>query len=54
MTNILFICTGDVSRSAVAECILRTMAEDEGRNDIIVASAGLHNLFGQAYDPQMR
>jgi protein-tyrosine-phosphatase len=51
--HILFICTGNVSRSAVAECVLRTMAERSGRNDIIVASAGVHNLFGQSYDPQM-
>lgn len=51
--HILFICTGNVSRSPVAECILHTMAEREGRNDITVASAGVHNLFGQAYDPQM-
>lgn len=40
MTNILFICTGNVSRSAVAECILRTLAERAGRDDIAVASAG--------------
>ena len=53
MTKILFICTGNVSRSAVAECILRQMAEQVGRTDITVASAGLHNLFGQSYDPQM-
>ena len=51
--TILFICTGNVSRSAVAECILRTMVEREGRTDITVASAGVHNLFGQSYDPQM-
>ena len=51
--NILFICTGNVSRSAVAECILRTMAERAGRDDITVASCGVHNLFGQSYDPQM-
>jgi protein-tyrosine phosphatase len=51
--NILFICTGNVSRSAVAECILRTMAEREGRSDISVASAGTHNLYGQPYDPKM-
>lgn len=51
--TILFICTGNVSRSAVAECILRTMAEREGRTDITVASAGVHNLSGQSYDPQM-
>lgn len=53
MTNILFICTGNVSRSAVAECILRTMAEREGRSDITVASAGVQNLYGQSYDSQM-
>ncbi len=53
MTNILFICTGNVSRSPAAECILRTMAEREGRRDISVASAGTHNLSGQPYDPQM-
>ena len=51
--TILFICTGNVSRSAVAECILRTMVEREGRTDITVASAGVHNLSGQSYDPQM-
>lgn len=53
MKKILFICTGNVSRSAVAECILRRMAEQEGRADITVSSAGVHNLFGQSYDPQM-
>ena len=51
--TVLFVCTGNVSRSAVAECILRTMAERAGRTDITVASAGVHNLFGQPYDPQM-
>lgn len=51
--HILFICTGNVSRSPVAECILRTMAQQTGRNDIIVASAGVHDLHNQLYDPQM-
>ena len=51
--HILFICTGNVSRSPVAECILRTMAQQAGRNDIIVASAGVHDLHNQLYDPQM-
>ena len=50
---ILFICTGNVSRSPVAACILRTMAEQAGRNDIIVDSAGVHDLKNQPYDPQM-
>lgn len=51
--HILFICTGNVSRSPVAACILRTMAEKAGRNDITVASAGVHDLHSQLYDPQM-
>lgn len=51
--NILFICTGNVSRSPVAACILRTMVEREGRSDITVHSAGVYNLPGQPYDPQM-
>ena len=51
--HILFVCTGNVSRSAVAECIFRTMVEREGRSDITVASAGTHNLYGQPYDPKM-
>ena len=51
--HILFICTGNVSRSPVAACILRTMAERAGRNDITVVSAAVHDLHGQLYDPQM-
>ena len=51
--NILFICTGNVSRSPVAACILRTMAAQAGRNDITVDSAAVHDLHGQLYDPQM-
>ena len=51
--HILFICTGNVSRSAVAECILRTMAERQGRDDITISSAGTHNLYRQPYDPKM-
>ena len=51
--HILFICTGNVSRSAVAKCILRTMAEREEKNNLTVASAGVHDLQGLSYDPQM-
>lgn len=51
--KILFICTGNVSRSPVAACILRTMAEQAGKNNIEVDSAAVHDLHGQLYDPQM-
>ena len=51
--HILFICTGNVSRSAVAECILRTIAEQADRNDIKVTSAGVQDLHNQSYDLQM-
>ena len=50
---ILFICTGNVSRSALAECILRTMAARSSRGDIEVASAGTHDMGGEAFDPMM-
>ena len=53
MTNILFICTGNVSRSPAAECVLRTMLERVGRSDVHVCSAGTHDLHNQPYDPQM-
>ena len=44
MKKILFICTGNVCRSPMAEGLLRHMLR--GRNDIQVASAGLGALEG--------
>src|ERR1035438_9042945 len=44
MKKILFVCTGNVCRSPLAEGLLRHMLR--GRNDIQVASAGLGALEG--------
>lgn len=44
--TILFVCSGNINRSPYAEVVLRKMAEDAGRTDIKVLSAGTHDLRG--------
>ena len=39
MTKILFICHGNICRSAAAEVVLKQMAEEAGRRDLRIASA---------------
>ncbi len=39
MTKILFVCHGNICRSAAAEMVLKQMAREEGRNDLRIASA---------------
>ncbi|MBP5728827.1 MAG: low molecular weight phosphotyrosine protein phosphatase, partial [Clostridia bacterium] len=39
MTKILFICHGNICRSAAAEVVLKQMAEEAGRHDLQIASA---------------
>ena len=39
MIRILFICHGNICRSAAAEVVLRQMAEEAGRRDLRIASA---------------
>ncbi len=38
--KILFVCSGNTCRSPLAEAVLKRMAEDAGRGDIEVSSAG--------------
>lgn len=43
----LFVCTGNVCRSPMAELLLRA----EARSGLEVASAGMHALVGEGIDP---
>ena len=48
--SILFLCYGNINRSALADVMLRAYAEDSG---IGVASAGFHEHEGRPSDPVM-
>lgn len=48
--KIMFICTGNTCRSAMAEGMLKKMLEDRGRVDIEVCSSGVHASTGE-YSP---
>ena len=39
MKRILFVCHGNICRSAAAEVVLKQMAEEAGRHDLQIASA---------------
>jgi len=51
--NILFICSGNVSRSFLAEALLRSELKALKVEDVSVSSAGLHAFPGSPPDPQM-
>jgi len=38
--RVLFVCTGNICRSPMAEALARKLFQDRGRGDIVVASAG--------------
>jgi protein-tyrosine-phosphatase len=50
--RILFVCTGNICRSPMAEGLLR--AAVKGRADIEVASAGVSTGYAQPPSPPMR
>src|SRR3989339_1041573 len=44
--NILFVCTGNVCRSAMAEGILKQMLKDKNNDIISINSAGTNAISG--------
>ncbi len=44
--NVLFLCTGNLNRSPMAEALLRKFLAREGRKDVQVKSAGTHAFAG--------
>ena len=51
--KILFICTANICRSALAEVILKKKLIERGRTDIEVESAGIRNYEGRQRDEKM-
>jgi protein-tyrosine-phosphatase len=51
--NILFVCSGNVSRSYLAKMLLKHEVAVRGLSDIAVSSAGLFAFPGNRADPQM-
>jgi len=51
--NILLVCSGNVSRSFLAEALLKTELKALKVEDVSVASAGLYAFPGSPPDPEM-
>lgn len=51
--RILFVCSANICRSALAEVILRKKLKEKGLTDIVVDSAGVHNYAGEPRDYMM-
>jgi protein-tyrosine phosphatase len=51
--NILFVCTGNISRSFLAEMLLKNELSTKKISDIEVSSAGTAGLTGYPADPEM-
>jgi protein-tyrosine-phosphatase len=42
---IVFVCTGNICRSPIAEGLMRHKSKEAGRHDLIVSSMGTHGLY---------
>jgi protein-tyrosine-phosphatase len=51
--NVLLVCSGNVSRSFLAEVLLKRELRSLGKPDVAVASAGLYAYPGSPPDSQM-
>jgi protein-tyrosine phosphatase len=51
--SILFVCHGNIMRSALAEALLTARVSAAGATDVVVRSAGLHARSGKGADPRM-
>ena len=56
MTKILFICHGNICRSAAAEMVLKQMAREAGRKDLRIASAAAtrEEIGNDVYPPMKK
>ena len=53
MKNIVFVCTGNVCRSAAAEFVMKKLLAEQGITDIQVTSVGTEKLQSAPRDPEL-
>ncbi len=46
MAHIIFICTGNICRSPIAEGILKKRLHEMNRDDMVISSMGIHGIQG--------